>query len=116
MPAVAIEFGSQRLEAHEEAVPGRLDRLRQLVRGTHRDSEILAARGLDALPGDPVALGAEQQRDRLTDVIWQPRPSERGLGCDGLVELGVVPDPTAPKVRLDGTGSDDIDGDLAGAE
>src|SRR3569833_822755 len=71
-----------------------------------RALEVVAARYLDVLSGDPAALFGVKCGDHRADVIGFADPAERGLrgeSRDGLREPGerVVADPGAGRPRQD---------------
>src|SRR3569833_4025407 len=81
-----------------------------------RALEVVAARYLDVLSGDPAALFGDKCGDHRADVIGFADPAERGLrgeGRDGLGEPGerVVADPGAGRPRRAR-----VDADAPGAE
>ncbi len=79
-------------------------------------SDRLAAGDFDSLRVHPAVVFGEEAGDHEADVIGKADATEGGEFGEGFVELGIVTDPAAAEIGLDGTGGDGIDGDAAPPE
>lgn len=88
---------------------------RQQGGGAMARSDVVAARDLDALGGDPAVVGAKQTGHGRTDVVGKSHPTKRDHRGEGIVMGRRVPDGTAEETGGDGPGRDDVGRDAPAA-